>query len=32
MTMHHHWQLQDGSVVRFRGSEDSPLTAKAFAT
>ena len=31
MTMHHHWQLQDGKVVRFRGSEDSALTAQAFA-
>jgi ketosteroid isomerase-like protein len=31
MTMHHYWQLQDGKVARFRGSEDSALTAQAFA-
>lgn len=31
MTMHHHWQLEGGRVVRFRGSEDSALTAAAFA-
>jgi ketosteroid isomerase-like protein len=31
MTMHHYWQLLDGKVVRFRGSEDSALTAQAFA-
>ena len=31
MTMHHYWQLRDGKVVRFRGSEDSALTAHAFA-
>jgi hypothetical protein len=30
MTMHHYWQLRDGKVVRFRGSEDSALTAQAF--
>jgi hypothetical protein len=31
MTNHHYWQLRDGRVVRFRGSEDSALTAQAFA-
>jgi hypothetical protein len=31
MTMHHHWQLRDGKVVRFRGSEDGALTAQTFA-
>jgi ketosteroid isomerase-like protein len=31
MTMHHFWQLQEGRVTRFRGSEDSVLTARAFA-
>ena len=31
MTMHHYWQLRDGKVARFRGSEDSALTAAAFA-
>jgi uncharacterized protein len=31
MTMHHYWQLRDGKVARFRGSEDSALTAEAFA-
>ena len=31
MTMHHYWQLRDGKVARFRGSEDSALTAQAFA-
>jgi ketosteroid isomerase-like protein len=31
MTMHHYWQLRDGKVIRFRGSEDSALTAQAFA-
>lgn len=31
MTMHHYWQLRDGEVARFRGSEDSALTAQAFA-
>jgi uncharacterized protein len=31
MTMHHHWRLRDGKVTRFRGSEDSALTARAFA-
>ncbi|MGZ4187923.1 MAG: nuclear transport factor 2 family protein [Solirubrobacteraceae bacterium] len=30
MTMHHHWHLHDGKVARFRGSEDSALTAEAF--
>ncbi len=30
MTMHHYWQLRDGRVTRFRGSEDSALTARAF--
>jgi uncharacterized protein len=30
MTMHHYWQLRDGKVARFRGSEDSALTAHAF--
>jgi uncharacterized protein len=32
MTMHHYWQLRGGKVARFRGSEDSALTAQAFAT
>jgi ketosteroid isomerase-like protein len=31
MTMHHYWQFRDGKVARFRGSEDSALTAEAFA-
>ena len=31
MTMHHYWQLRDGKVAKFRGSEDSALTAEAFA-
>jgi ketosteroid isomerase-like protein len=31
MTMHHYWQLRDSKVIRFRGSEDSALTAQAFA-
>ena len=31
MTMHHYWQLRDGKVAKFRGSEDSVLTAEAFA-
>ena len=31
MTMHHYWQLRDGKIARFRGSEDSALTAQAFA-
>lgn len=31
MTMHHYWQMRDGRVARFRGSEDSALTAEAFA-
>jgi ketosteroid isomerase-like protein len=31
MTMDHYWQLRDGKVARFRGSEDSALTAQAFA-
>jgi ketosteroid isomerase-like protein len=30
MTMHHYWRLRDGKVARFRGSEDSALTAEAF--
>jgi uncharacterized protein len=30
MTMHHYWQLRGGKVARFRGSEDSALTAEAF--
>lgn len=32
MTMHHYWRLRDGLVDYFRGSEDSELTAQAFAT
>jgi ketosteroid isomerase-like protein len=31
MTMHHYWHLRDGKVDRFRGSEDTALTARAFA-
>jgi len=31
MTMHHYWRLRDGKVEYFRGSEDSALTAQAFA-
>jgi uncharacterized protein len=31
LTMHPYWRLQGSKVVRFRGSEDSALTAKAFA-
>jgi ketosteroid isomerase-like protein len=31
MTMHRYWQLRDGKVAKFRGSEDSALTAEAFA-
>ena len=31
MTMHHHWQLRDGKVTRFRGSEDTALTAQALS-
>jgi len=31
MTMHHYWEFHDGKVVRFRGSEDTALTAAAFA-
>jgi len=31
MTMHHYWQLRDGKVTRFRGSEDTELTASVFA-
>jgi hypothetical protein len=27
----HYWRLRDGKVTRFRGSEDSALTAQAFA-
>jgi len=30
MTMHHYWRLRDGKVTRFRGSEDTELTAAAF--
>jgi uncharacterized protein len=30
MTMHHYWQLRHGEVAKFRGSEDSALTAEAF--
>ena len=28
---HHYWQLRDGRVARFRGSEASAHTAEAFA-
>ena len=31
MTMHHYWRLRDGKVDYFRGSEDTELTAQAFA-
>jgi ketosteroid isomerase-like protein len=31
MTMHHYWRLRDGKVEQFRGSEDSAVTAAAFA-
>jgi len=31
MTMHHHWRLRDGKVERFRGSEDTEMTASALA-
>jgi ketosteroid isomerase-like protein len=31
MTMHHYWRLRDGKVDYFRGSEDTRLTAQAFA-
>ena len=31
MTMHHYWRLRHGKVEQFRGSEDSALTAQAFA-
>jgi len=31
MTMHHYWRLRDGQVIYFRGSEDTELTAEAFA-
>jgi ketosteroid isomerase-like protein len=31
MTMHHYWRLRDGKVTQFRGSEDSAVTARAFA-
>ena len=31
MTMHHYWRLRDGKVTYFRGSEDTELTAQAFA-
>jgi hypothetical protein len=32
MTMHHFWRLRDGKVEYFRGSEDTELTARAFAS
>jgi uncharacterized protein len=32
MTMHHYWRLRDGKVTYFRGSEDTELTAEAFAS
>jgi len=32
MTMHHYWRLRDGKVQQFRGSEDSAVTAEAFAS
>lgn len=31
MTMHHYWRLRNGKVEYFRGSEDTELTAQAFA-
>lgn len=31
MTMHHFWRLRDGKITYFRGSEDTELTAQAFA-
>ena len=31
MTMHHYWRLRGGKVTYFRGSEDTELTAEAFA-
>jgi ketosteroid isomerase-like protein len=31
MTMQHYWRLRDGMVEQFRGSEDSAVTAAAFA-
>jgi uncharacterized protein len=30
MTMHHYWRLRDGKVERFRGSEDTAVTAAVF--
>ena len=32
MTMHHYWRIRDGKVDYFRGSEDTELTARVFAT
>ena len=32
MTMHHYWRIRDGKVDYFRGSEDTQLTARVFAT
>jgi len=32
MTMHHYWRIRDGKVEHFRGSEDTELTARVFAT
>jgi len=31
MTIHHWWTFADGRIVRYRGSEDTELTAAAFA-
>jgi ketosteroid isomerase-like protein len=31
MTMHHYWRLRHGKIEQFRGSEDSAVTAHAFA-
>jgi ketosteroid isomerase-like protein len=32
MTMHYYWRLHDGKVTYLRGSEDTELTAEAFAS
>jgi ketosteroid isomerase-like protein len=31
MTLHHHWRLRDGKVFRYRGTEDTALTAALLA-
>jgi ketosteroid isomerase-like protein len=32
MTMHHYWRIREGKVDYFRGSEDTEVTARVFAT